>query len=135
MRRRNRVIYSTDRLEEILQEREGLLYSSGSELIRTIIERYDTLMRHYESCLTQEEFDLVFEVLREKVAVHKNIDSLADEFLSALPEKNVSLPAGFVDKLRSLGFVETLAIMDKMERRLNSAPQSLAGMLNAQDKS
>ncbi len=132
MRRRNRVIYSSDRFEEIMQSREGLLYPSTSELIRTMLDRYDRLMREYEPQLSAEEFSVVFNALREKVARHQQIEEPINLVIDWIQEqgKSVAQYQELIEKLRNFGPIENVALIDLIERKLNAAPEQVAQIVS-----
>lgn len=132
MRRRNRVIYSSDRFEEIMQSREGLLYPSTSELIRTMLDRYDRLMREYEPQLSAEEFSVVFNALREKVARHQQIEEPINLVIDWIQEqgKSVAQYHELIEKLRNFGPIENVALIDLIERKLNAAPEQVAQIVS-----
>ena len=132
MRRRNRVIYSSDRFEEIMQPREGLLYPSTSELIRTLLDRYDRLMREYEPQLSAEEFAVVFNALREKVARHQQVEEPINLVIDWIQEqgKSVAQYQGLIEKLRNFGPIENVALIDLIERKLNAVPEQVAQIVS-----
>lgn len=115
-----------------MQSREGLLYPSTSELIRTMLDRYDRLMREYELQLSAEEFSVVFNALREKVARHQQIEEPINLVIDWIQEqgKSVAQYQGLIEKLRNFGPIENVALIDLIERKLNAVPEQVAQIVS-----